>query len=177
MNNRDYSSGKNMKTLITVVCVVVLFITGAIGYLFYPQINTDSEIVMSSELGGSAKKAVTVFDNVVANGTTTSGVINLAYAKKATVQFSVVGSGQVYFDADVSVNGDNYIKYNRLVDNLTNSNSQTLTRVNHSLITTTDFKVYDIDLDYSNYDSIKFNVGMTGTSTDTYASTTLLIQY
>ena len=66
-----------------------------------------------------------------ATATTTSLAQNIEGAKKVTFIFkrSDHSAGKTVFTVTVSADDSNYITYNKLIDNVTNTNSQNLTRV------------------------------------------------
>lgn len=63
--------------------------------------------------------------------TTTSAGENVEHFENLTLQFIATGisSGNGVFTVDVSNNGSDWIAFNMLIDNVTNTNGQTLTRV------------------------------------------------
>jgi hypothetical protein len=63
--------------------------------------------------------------------TASSAAQDIEGAKKVVLvyQRSSHGSGSTAFSATVSVDGTNYVSYNKWIDNVTNTNGQTLTRV------------------------------------------------
>lgn len=66
-----------------------------------------------------------------ATATTTSAAINVEDAEKITLFFIRTNhsAGKTVFTVDGSPDGTTYVTYNKLIDNVANSNSQTLTRV------------------------------------------------
>jgi len=72
--------------------------------------------------------------NIALNGvtaTTTSQAINIENAKKVIFVFKRANhtAGKTVFSVTASADGTNFITYNKLIDNVINSNSQNLTRV------------------------------------------------
>ena len=63
--------------------------------------------------------------------TTTSSTIRVGNAKKLALSFTAasITTGNGVFTVSVSIDGTNFVTYNRLVSNLANTNSQTDTRV------------------------------------------------
>lgn len=63
--------------------------------------------------------------------TTTSQAVNVENAKKVIFMFKREdhSAGKTVFSVTVSPDGTNFITYNKLIDNVVNSNSQQLTRV------------------------------------------------
>jgi len=68
--------------------------------------------------------------------TTTSSAVSIRGATKVMLvgQRSADAGGTTAFSATVSVDGVNYVAYNKWIDNVTNSNVQTLTRVTSKAI-------------------------------------------
>jgi len=62
---------------------------------------------------------------------TTSAVVNIEGAKRVVFVFIRTdhSSGKTVFSVKVSPDNTTYITYNKLIDNVANTNSQTLTRV------------------------------------------------
>lgn len=69
--------------------------------------------------------------NAVTAAQTTSGIVAVADYSKISLQFIATGisSGNGIFQVQVSNDGTNWVYYNRLTSNLTNTNGQTDTRV------------------------------------------------
>lgn len=63
--------------------------------------------------------------------TATSGAINIEDAKKVILQYKRAdhSSGKTVFSATVSVDGTNYVTYNKWISNLANAISEGVTRV------------------------------------------------
>jgi len=74
-------------------------------------------------------EVIKVLDDVTA--TTTSQAVNIEGATKVLLFYKRAdhSSGSSAFSAQVSVDGSNYVNYNKWVDNVTNTNSQNPTRV------------------------------------------------
>jgi hypothetical protein len=74
-------------------------------------------------------EVIKVLNDVTA--TTTSAAVNIEGAKKVVLVYkrSDHASGKTVFAATVSVDGVNYIAYNKWITNAANANSETLTRV------------------------------------------------
>lgn len=66
-----------------------------------------------------------------ATATTTGAAIRIANALKVVLvgKRSAHSSGSTAFSLEVSNDGTNWITYNKLISNVTNTNAQTLTRV------------------------------------------------
>ncbi len=118
--------------------------------------------------GANFTEVKTVLNGVSA--TTTSSAIDIEAAKRVTLAFNVAslaesGKATSTFTVQVSVDGTNYVTYNKLVDNVTNSNSQTLTRVASQVIdsNTSDYLSFDLQHDLFKY--FKVTDTITGTTT------------
>lgn len=74
-------------------------------------------------------EVVTALDGVTA--TTTSDAVDISQADKVVFCFKRAdhSAGKTVFTVNVSVNGSDYVTYNKLIDNVANTNGQTLTRV------------------------------------------------
>lgn len=68
---------------------------------------------------------------VDATATTTSNPINIRGAKKVSFFFQRTNhsSGKTVFTVSVSIDGTNYVTYNRLITNVANANTETIVRV------------------------------------------------
>jgi N-acetyl-beta-hexosaminidase len=75
------------------------------------------------------QEVITALDGVTA--TTTSAAIPINGAKKVTLVFKRAdhAAGKTVFSVTVSADDSNYITYNKLIDNVVNTNGQQLTRV------------------------------------------------
>lgn len=78
---------------------------------------------------GKIYHVIKVLDDVTA--TTTSVAVPIAGAKKVVLVYKRAdhSSGKTVFSAEVSLDGTNYITYNKWISNVANTNAQTLTRV------------------------------------------------
>ena len=78
---------------------------------------------------GNLWEKIKVLDDVTA--TTTSTAISIAGAKKVILVYKRAdhNEGKTVFSAQVSLDGVNYITYNKWISNVANTNAQTLTRV------------------------------------------------
>lgn len=94
--------------------------------------------------------AVTVITTPInaVTATTTSDPIDFRGVKRATWEFTRANhsSGSTAFTVTVSVDGVTYVAYNKLIDNVTNTNAQTLTRVASSSLASDTSKIYSMDL-------------------------------
>lgn len=125
-------------------------------------------------LQGISKKLVTALDAVTA--TTTSNAINIANAKKVTLQLTRAnhGSGSSAFSVTASLDGTNFYDINCLIQDLTNSNSQDYTRVSSITLSSDTTEFAAIDLANMGFDQIKVTVTET---TDGTHSAKVLVEY
>ena len=79
--------------------------------------------------------------------TFTSDPISLEGVKRATLQFirSNHSAGNGVFSVEVSNDGANWVTYNKLIDNVANTNAQSLTRVASSTLSSNTSKFYTLD--------------------------------
>lgn len=108
--------------------------------------------------------------------TTTSEAFSLEGVKKLTLQFIRAdhSAGSSAFAVTVSNDGVNYVTYNKLIDNVTNTNAQTLTRVASCTLSSNTSKVYSMDLADDCYKWMKVTVTET---TDGTHSAIAQVQY
>jgi len=102
--------------------------------------------------------------------TTTSAGIAVGDRVKMSIQFIgtslTVGIKTATFLVTVSDDGTNYITYNRLTDNLTNTNSQNDTRVGSCALTSNTSKIYFFpEGDHFEYLKATVNLPNGGTAT------------
>lgn len=85
--------------------------------------------------------------------TTTSDPISLEGLLKLSFQFIRAdhSAGSSVFAVEVSNDGINYVTFNKLIDNVTNSISQMLTRVASVTLSSNTSKVYSMDLQHDTY--------------------------
>lgn len=104
-------------------------------------------------LGGydNLVKDVTILDAVTA--TTTSSAIDIRGAKRVTLFLDqdFVGGSALFstttFAVTVSTDKTTFVTFNKLIDNLTNSNSQDLTRVASKVVDDATDKILSMDLE------------------------------
>lgn len=74
-------------------------------------------------------KVLKVLDDVTA--TTTSGAVNISGARRVSFFFkrTAHSSGKTVFTVSVSIDGTNFVTYNRLISNVANAISENITRV------------------------------------------------
>lgn len=141
---------------------------GVIGFLLAIVAILGGNQVVDNLGGVEYTEAKTVLNAVSA--TTASAGIDIEGAKKVTLGLNVAnvyGTGYATstFTVQVSVDGTNYISYSKLVDNLTNSNSQNLTRVANHVIDTNASDFLSLDLEHDTFKYLKVTDTITGTTT------------
>lgn len=101
--------------------------------------------------------------------TTTSDAIPIENAIGVTLVFtrSAHGSGNTVFSVTTSVDGVTYITYNKLIDNVANTNGQNLTRVASSTLSSDSSKTYLMDLSTESFKYIKITATETTDGTHT----------
>jgi hypothetical protein len=102
---------------------------------------------------------VTTLLNAVAVDTT-SEVLDVSMRTAISIQFvsANISAGNGVFTVQVSNDGTNFVAYNRLTDNLTNTNTQTDTRVASVTLSTNTSKIYFIPHgDYFRYMRVLVN--------------------
>lgn len=113
---------------------------------------------MAKTNGGIQKgtyEVVTALNAV--DATTTSGAIQIQGAKRITWYFQRTNhsSGSSTFSVDVSVDGTNFVDYNKLISNATNTNAQTLTRVASVALASNTASIVSMDLEHDTFYSMK----------------------
>jgi len=118
-------------------------------------------------------KIFKVLDGVTA--TTTSEVIDIENAKKVTLEFTRAdhSAGSSAFAVTVSVDGINYVTFNKLIDNVTNTNAQTKTRVASATLSSNTSKLYALDLENDSFRFMKVTVTETTDGTHTCKASVL----
>lgn len=124
-------------------------------------------------------KSVTPLNVVTASST--SSAIDIKGAKRVTLVLSTdipkAGYGTTTFDVDVSIDGSNYYDYNKLVENLADTNSQSLTRISSkSFSATSTGYIVSMDLESDVFESMKITATMNGAYV-TNATTKTLIEF
>lgn len=112
-------------------------------------------------------KVIKVLDAVTA--TTTSEAIDIENASKVTLEFTRANhsSGSSAFAVTVSVDGINYVTFNKLIDNVTNTNAQNKTRVASASLASDTSKHYSLDLENDSFRYMKVTVTETTDGTHT----------
>lgn len=101
--------------------------------------------------------------------TTTSAVISCKGAKRITWFFKRANhsSGNTVFSVDVSIDGTNFVDYNKLISNVANSNVQDITRVASVTLSSNTTEMYSMDLTNDVIDSLKVTATETTDGTHT----------
>lgn len=102
--------------------------------------------------------------------TASTGVADVSNRQKMSLQFtaSSITSGNGVFTVYVSNDGTNWVLYNRLTDNLANTNAQTDTRVASATLSTNTSKMYFFPVgDHFRY----IGVAVARTTDGTYSAT------
>lgn len=154
-----------MKYIIAIIIAAVLFFAGVATVAYVQQAQAATTPVVGTS--GSVSTQTNIqgrFDLFVAtttNATSTPKVIT--GAKKVTLFVSrgdTTGTGNggseiMQIQVKDSGSGD-WVTFNKLIDNVANTNAQTLTRVtNMSLAAGTSTKTYTMDLGYDAFDQIR----------------------
>lgn len=105
--------------------------------------------------------------DVDASGVTTTGsnTADVSMRTKLSIQFvaSAVTSGNGVFKVYVSNNGTDWVQYNRLTDNVTNTNAQSDTRVASVTLSSNTNKIYFFPVgDYFRYIGVGVDVTTDG---------------
>ena len=117
----------------------------------------------------TAPKLITVLNGVTA--TTTSAAQGVENAKKITFLFTRANhsAGSSAFKVSGSIDGaaGTYVDLNLLIDNVTNTNAQTVTRVGTVTLSSNTSKVYALDMESFNFNYITVTVTETTDGTHT----------
>ena len=103
--------------------------------------------------------------------TTTSDPFNIEGVQKMSIQILAanITSGNGVFLVEVSNDNVNWITFNKLIDNLVNTNAQQLVRVASATLSANSNKVYTLDLEHDVYKYMRVKV--TRTTDGTYSAT------
>lgn len=101
--------------------------------------------------------------------TTTSQPISLKGVKKATLFFTRANhsSGSSAFSVTVSADDSTYVTYNKLITNVTNTNSQTPVRVASVSLSSNTTETVSMDLTHDAFSSMKVTATETTDGTHT----------
>jgi len=125
------------------------------------------------ELGGGRSRLVNVHTGITA--TTTSAAINISSAEKVTLYVTQQGTGAVKHEVEVSLDGTTFVDYDKLIDNVANTNSQDITRVASKSFAAAGTETLDIDMSTGIFDS--FRVVTSVSSTTASSTVQALIKY
>lgn len=119
-------------------------------------------------LGGVDFTETKTILNAVSSTATSS--IDIEGAKRVTLGFNVAnvyGAGYATstFTVQTSIDGVNYIASNKLIDNLTNTNGQTLTRVASQAMGANGSDFLSLDLEHDTFKYLRVVDTITGTTT------------
>ena len=83
------------------------------------------------------------------DATIVSDPISIEGAKRCELMFTRSNhtSGNTVFSVEVSIDGTTYVTYNKLIDNVTNTNAQNKTRVASATLSSDTSKIYAMDLE------------------------------
>ncbi len=146
---------KIFKTLSVVIISIAIVVLS--GYLFQIGANKGKPVGAA----GNYYNSIGLLDAVTATATS-SKTVNINGAKRATFYFSrgdttgTGNSGSSVFTIQVAETGSDWIYYNKLIDNVTNANSEQLTRVGSvTLPAGTSTKMYSMDLTSDNLNYVR----------------------
>lgn len=119
-------------------------------------------------------KVITALNAVTA--TTTSEAIDVKYAEKITILLTRANhsAGSSAFTVTGSVDGATYVALNTLIDNVTNTNAQTLTRIATKTLSADGSAIVALDLEQFGYSFIKVTVTE---ATDGTHSAVVFVEY
>jgi hypothetical protein len=111
-----------------------------------------------------------LIESAVVTATTTFPVVNIENAEKVTLMFTRANhsAGSTEFTVEGSIDGTTYVALNTIVDNVTNTNSQTLTRVASVSLASNTSKLYALDLENFNYKLIRVTATETTDGSHSY---------
>ena len=182
-----------------IVLGMLLLVAGVYGFAQYQMNKALAAVVIDSGIR-ITPNIVKEIDLLTSTSTAaTSSPTSILGAKKVTIVavingrigtttgkqsvLSITGSGiasstDVIFDQDATTTGDTYFPINKLIDNLTNSNSQTLTRVRFKSLAASS-TMLSIDLEYDVIEKIRCHVSNINVIGDTGQGVTCraIIQY
>jgi hypothetical protein len=155
------------------VYIVLTFLIVAIGIGWFMMAKNSEEGLFG--IGYTDIKPVLT----AVSATTTSSAIDITGARKATLSLvlaNVTGTGLATssFAVTVSADGKNYVTYNKLIDNLANSNAQNLTRVASKALDSNGTAIVSLDLEHDALKFMKVTSTITGTTTASVTATALI---
>ena len=106
----------------------------------------------------------------------TFDAISFDEVKKATFMFTRAddAGGDGVFTVEGSVDGETYVALNLLVDNVTDSNAESLTRVASCTLATETSKLYALDLEHFCFKMVRVALDETTSGTHSYKA---LLEY
>jgi hypothetical protein len=98
-----------------------------------------------------------LIESAIVTATTTFPVVDIRNAEKITLMFTRTNhsAGSSTYTIEGSLDGTTFVALNTLIDNVTNSNSQHLTRVASCALSSNTSKIYSLDLENFNYKQIR----------------------
>lgn len=145
------------------IAIPIILIAIVLGFQYF----TKEKNIVETKNFGSVNNAITFFSATTTNATSTTAGIN-AYiegAKRATFYFKrgdttgTGNSGSSLFKIEVartnSTSDADWVVYNKLIDNVTNANTQNLTRVGSASLSGTSTKIYSMDLANDNISFVR----------------------
>lgn len=105
----------------------------------------------------------------------TTDPISIEGAKKVTMMITRAShsSGSSAVSVDVSLDGTTFVDYKKLIDNVANTNSQTITRVASKTLSANGSDFVSMDLEYDSFKSMKITNDIT---TDGNTTVKLIIE-
>ena len=158
-----------MKNFYVVIALAVLAAVSVAFFLNKPE---------GPMFGGVNYSETKTLLNAV-SATTTSSAIDVVGAKRVTLSLNVAnvtdtGLATTTFAVTGSVDGTNYVTVNKLIDNVTNTNAQGLTRVASKVLDTNSTSVLSVDLEHDTYKFLKVSGTIIGTTTAAVTATALI---
>jgi N-acetyl-beta-hexosaminidase len=104
-------------------------------------------------------RQISLLPIVAKTATNTSDPISLEGVLKMTLQFTRSGhtSGSSVFSVEVTNDNINWVTYNKLIDNVANTNAQMLTRVASSTLSSNTSKVYTLNFQEDCFKSMRIS--------------------
>lgn len=139
-----------MKTLKALILLLAVSFVAFVVYLNLPSGPETPTQVQQETVGAQLNKQVTIFSSVAT--TSTSSDINIAGAKRITLLLTRNNQGaaaaSTTFSVTASPDGSTFLAFNKLVDNVTNTNAQNLTRVASKVLNATGTAMVSMDLQH-----------------------------
>lgn len=150
-----------MKKYIAIPIIIIAIIVG------FKIVSKTESPIKEKTLRGVYSNSITFLNATTTNATSTTASINanVQGVKKATFYFQrgdttgTGNSGSSLFHIEVSRTNSSsdadWIDFNKLVDNVTNTNGQNLTRVGSASLSATSTKIYSMDLSNDNIQFVR----------------------